>query len=168
MKLFVTREYFSDAENRIRELTTMLDKIRADKTAAYTQDTNSWHDNFAYEHLTREEKQTERHLADLITEFRNMQIVPLSAKFNSDCVCLYCTVTVSQENLDTGAITQNAFSVVPLGGEDISNKIYAYNMPIVSPLMGLSVGGQANVIMPSGELEITVLSIKPFNPSGDK
>ena len=35
MKLFVTREYFSDAENRIRELNVTLDKIRADKTAAY-------------------------------------------------------------------------------------------------------------------------------------
>jgi transcription elongation GreA/GreB family factor len=168
MKLFVTREYFSDAENRIRELNVTLDKIRADKTAAYTQDTNSWHDNFAYEHLTREEKQTERHLSDLITEFQNMEIVPLCAQFNADCVGLYCTVTVSQENLNTGAITQNSFSIVPLGGEDITNKIYAYNMPIVSPLMGLSVGGQANVAMPSGELEITILSIYPFNSGGNK
>jgi transcription elongation GreA/GreB family factor len=168
MKLFVTREYFSDAEKRIRELNVTLDKIRADKTAAYTQDTNSWHDNFAYEHLTREEKQTERHLSNLITEFQNMEIVPLGANFNADCVGVYCTVTVNQENLDTGAITQKSFSIVPLGGEDVTNKIYAYNMPIVSPLMGLSVGGQVNVVMPSGELEITVLSIKPFNPRGDK
>ncbi len=168
MKLFVTRECFSDAEKRIRELNVTLDKIRADKTAAYTQDTNSWHDNFAYEHLTREEKQTERHLSDLITDFQNMEIVPLGANFNADCVGLYCTVTVNQENLDTGAITQNSFSIVPLGGEDISNKIYAYNMPIVLPLMGLSVGGQANVVMPSGELEITILSINPFNSGGDK
>ena len=168
MKLFVTREYFSDAEKRIRELNVTLDKIRADKTAAYTQDTNSWHDNFAYEHLTREEKQTERHLSDLITDFQNMEVVPLGANFNADCVGLYCTVTVNQENLDTGAITQNSFSIVPLGGEDVTNKIYAYNMPIVSPLMGLPVGGQANVVMPSGELEITILSINPFNSGGDK
>lgn len=76
MKIFVTAEYFEKCQKRIRELNEKLAQIRCDKTAAYTEDTNTWHDNFAYEHLTREEKQTEKLIADLTTDLNNMLVVP--------------------------------------------------------------------------------------------
>ena len=68
MKIFVTKEYFDKSQRKVRELQERLAQIRNDKTAAYTEDTNTWHDNFAYEHLTREEKQTEKNRGRLMPQ----------------------------------------------------------------------------------------------------
>lgn len=90
MKNFVTSEYFDKFQKRIRELNEKLAQIRTDKTAAYTEDTNTWHDNFAYEHLIREEKQTEKLVADLTADLNNMLIVPVCKPSNTSTVGLYC------------------------------------------------------------------------------
>ncbi len=163
MKLFVTKEYFSKAGERIRDLNATLAKIREEKTAAYNEDTNTWHDNFAYEQLTREEKQTQKLLADLTSEINNMCVVPANIKNNTDKVGLNCSVCVNEENLDTGTETKRQFCIVPLGAEDISKNMYAYNTPLVKSLIGLSVGDEANVRLPSGNILITILSIDKIN-----
>lgn len=164
MKIFVTAEYFDKAERKVRELQDRLAKIRTDKTAAYTQDTNTWHDNFAYEHLTREEKQTEKQVADLMADLDNMCIVPTNRPTTPETVGLYCWVCVTQENENTGMKTQCRLGIVPLGAEDISQQMYAYNMPLVCPLIGLSVGADATVRVPSGEIHMTIQAIEPIKP----
>ncbi len=45
MKIFVTKEYFDKSERKVRELQERLAQIRSDKTATYTEDTNTWHDS---------------------------------------------------------------------------------------------------------------------------
>ena len=162
MKIFVTKEYFDKSQRKVRELQEQLAQIRTDKTAAYTQDTNTWHDNFAYEHLTREEKQTEKLVADLLAELDNMLVVPGNKPANPKTVGLYCWVCVIQENETTGAKTECKLGIVPLGAEDVSQQIYAYNMPLVHPLIGLSVGDDVTICVPSGRITTTILSITPF------
>ncbi|MBR3930483.1 MAG: GreA/GreB family elongation factor [Alphaproteobacteria bacterium] len=164
MKIFVTKEYFDKSQRKVRELQERLAQIRSDKTAAYTQDTNTWHDNFAYEHLTREEKQTEKLVADLLADLDNMLVVPRNKPANTGTVGLYCWVCVTQENETTGAKTKCRLGIVPLGAEDIPQQKYAYNMPLVHPLVGLSVGDEITVRVPSGEIHMTIRTIEPLQP----
>lgn len=164
MKIFVTKEYVDKSQQKIQEIQDRLAQIRIDKNAAYTEDTNTWHDNFAYEHLTREEKQTEKLLTDLITDLDNMLIVPNGKPAITENVGLNCWVCVRQENEDTGTETQCRLGIVPLGAEDIPQKLYAYNMPLVQPLLGLSVGDETTVSVPSGEIRMTILSVEPILP----
>ncbi len=164
MKIFVTAEYFDKSQRKVRELQDRLAQIRSDKTAAYTDDTNTWHDNFAYEHLTREEKQTEKLVADLLTDLDNMLVVPRNKPAGTETVGLYCWVCVTQENETTGTETECRLGIVPLGAEDISQQMYAYNMPLVHPLVGLSVGDETTVRVPSGEIHMTIQTIEPIQP----
>ena len=162
MKLFVTAKYFSNTEKQIQALKNKLAQIRDDKNSAYASDTNTWHDNFAYEQLTREEKQTNKFLTDLSSEFGNMQIVSVKSNNNDfKTVGLYCYVCVRQENLTTGETVEKQFDIVPLGGEDITKNIYAYNAPLIKPLMGLAPGDDVTVTLPIGEIQITILSVEP-------
>lgn len=162
MKIFVTKEYFDRSQQKVRELQERLAQIRNDKTAAYTEDTNTWHDNFAYEHLTREEKQTEKLVADLLADLDNMLVVPRNKPASTETVGLYCWVYVTQENEETGVQTECRLGIVPLGAEDIPQQKYAYNMPLVQPLLGLSIGDETKVRVPSGEMTTTILSVIPF------
>ena len=162
MKIFVTKEYFDKSQRKVRELQERLAQIRSDKTAAYTEDTNTWHDNFAYEHLTREEKQTEKLVADLLADLDNMLVVPRNNPASTETVGLYCWVYVTQENEETGVQTECRLGIVPLGAEDILQQKYAYNMPLVQPLLGLSIGDETTVRVPSGEMTTTILSVIPF------
>ena len=164
MKIFVTKEYFDKSQRKVRELQERLAQIRSDKTAAYTEDTNTWHDNFAYEHLTREEKQTEKLVADLLADLDNMLVVPRNKPASTETVGLYCWVYVTQENEETGVQTECRLGIVPLGAEDIPQQKYAYNMPLVQPLVGLSVGDEIMVRVPSGEIHMTIQTIEPLHP----
>ena len=164
MKIFVTKEYFDKSQRKVRELQERLAQIRNDKTAAYTEDTNTWHDNFAYEHLTREEKQTEKLVADLLADLDNMLVVPRNKPATTETVGLYCWVCVTQENEAIGAETECRLGIVPLGAEDIPQQKYAYNMPLVHPLVGLSVGDETTVRVPSGEIHMTIQTIEPLQP----
>lgn len=164
MKIFVTKEYFDRSQRKVRELQERLAQIRSDKTAAYTEDTNTWHDNFAYEHLTREEKQTEKLVADLLADLDNMLIVPRNKPATTETVGLYCWVCVTQENENTSTETKCRLGIVPLGAEDIPQQKYAYNMPLVHPLVGLSVGDEITVRVPSGEIHMTIQTIEPIQP----
>lgn len=69
---------------------------------------------------------------------------------------------ISQEDKITGEQTECRLGIVPLGAENIAEKLYAYNMPLVQPLVGLSVGDETTVRVPSGEMTATILSITPF------
>ena len=164
MKIFVTKEYYDKSQRTVRELQERLAQIRNDKTAAYTEDTNTWHDNFAYEHLTREEKQTENLVTDLLADLDNMLVVPRNKPATTEAVGLYCWVCVTQENETTGAETKCRLGIVPLGAEDIPQQKYAYNMPLVHPLVGLSVGDEITVRVPSGEIHMTIQTIEPLQP----
>lgn len=73
---------------------------------------------------------------------------------------MYCWVCVSQENEDTGEQTECRLGIVPLGAENIAEKLYAYNMPLVHPLVGLSVGDETTVRVPSGNICIAIKTIE--------
>ena len=49
MKVFVTEKYMKNALEKITQLQKELENIRREKNISFEGDTNTWHDNFAYE-----------------------------------------------------------------------------------------------------------------------
>ena len=160
MKVFVTQEYMQSSIARIKQLEAELDHIRKEKNNAFEGDTNSWHDNFAYESLTREEKLAEDKLFKAVRELDNYRVFSDTIPVNPKSVGMYCWVKVLEENLANLKQQEKTIGLVPLGGEDYKNKIYSYNAPIVFPLMGAKVGEVRTVKIPIGTFKLTVLDIQ--------
>ena len=160
MKVFVTQEYMQSSIARIKQLEAELDHIRKEKNNAFEGDTNSWHDNFAYESLTREEKLAEDKLFKAVRELDNYRVFADTIPVNAKIVGMYCWVKVLEENLANLKQQEKTIGLVPLGGEDYKNKIYSYNAPIVFPLMGAKVGEVRTVKIPIGTFKLTVLDIQ--------
>ena len=74
MKIFVTKEYLQECSVKIKELQQALEAIRQDKNTAFEGDTNTWHDNFAYENATREEKLAEDRLFKAMKDIENYTV----------------------------------------------------------------------------------------------
>ena len=160
MKIFVTEKYKKNALDKITQLQKELENIRHEKNISFEGDTNTWHDNFAYENLTRQEKLAEDRLFKAMKDAENFEVCSNVLGCVPDAVGLYCWVKVAQENLETGEETEKVFGLVPLGDEDYAKKIFAYNSPAVCFLMGAKIGDERVVKIPIGTLEMTVLNIE--------
>ena len=123
MKIFVTQEYMQSSIARIKQLEAELDHIRKEKNNAFEGDTNSWHDNFAYESLTREEKLAEDKLFKAVREMDNYRVFADTVPANPKIVGIFCWVKVLEENLANLKQQEKTIGLVPLGGEDYKNKI---------------------------------------------
>ena len=71
MKIFVTEKYMKNAFDKITQLQKELENIRREKNISFEGDTNTWHDNFAYENLTRQEKLAEDRLFKAMKDAEN-------------------------------------------------------------------------------------------------
>jgi len=160
MKIFVTEKYKKNALDKITQLQKELENIRHEKNISFEGDTNTWHDNFAYENLTRQEKLAEDRLFKAMKDAENFEVCSNVLGCVPDAVGLYCWVKVAQENLETGEETEKVLGLVPLGDEDYGKKIFAYNSPAVCSLMGAKIGDERVVKIPIGTLKITILSIE--------
>ncbi len=161
MKLFVTREYLENAQERIAQMQQELSYVRAEKRASFDGDTNTWHDNFAYESLTRQEKQLENQIFSAMRDIKDCVVVSASQIPQSNTVGLYCRVRFMEENSITDTEAEKEITIVPVGGENFAQKHYNYNAPTVLPLMGAKVGDVRSVSIPSGQLTVTILEITP-------
>ena len=137
MKTFVTKEYLKLCADKVAELQKALEEIRRDKNVAFEGDTNTWHDNFAYENATREEKLAEDRLFKALRDMDGYTVFSGSAPAHPPEVGL-----------------------VPFGAQDIKNKIFSYNAPIVFPLMGAKVGDERIVKIPLGTFKTKILDIQ--------
>ena len=160
MKVFVTEKYMKNALEKITQLQKELENIRREKNISFEGDTNTWHDNFAYENLTRQEKLAEDRLFKAIKDAENFEACSNTSGDVPDVVGLYCWIGVVQENLETGEETKMVFGLVPLGDEDYAKKIFAYNSPAVCSLIGARVGDERVVKIPVGTFKITILHIE--------
>lgn len=160
MKIFVTKEYMNAGNERVKQLERELERIRKEKGAAFAEDTNAWHDNFAYESLAREEKMAENKLFQAVKELDTYRIFDERAQMTPHMVSIYCWVRVLEENLANLKQIEKTIGIVPLGAENHKKLIYSYNAPIVSPLMGAKVGDERVIKIPMGTFKVKVLSIE--------
>jgi len=160
MKIFVTKEYLQLCTKKIAEIKQELEKIRHDKNTAFEGDTNTWHDNFAYENATREEKMLEDRLFKAIQDMNNYTVFSSIVPDNPQTVGIYCWVRIKEENISNAQSQEKTIGLVPLGGQDLKNKIYSYNAPIVYPLMGAKIGEERIIKIPMGTFKTKILDIQ--------
>ena len=160
MTIFVTKEYMQASKARVQQIEKDLERIRCEKNSAFEEDTNSWHDNFAYESATREEKLTEDKLFQAMRDLDKLRIFTGVVPAIPKVVGLYCLVRVLEENLANLKQIEKTIGIVPLGAENHKKLIYSYNAPIVSPLMGAKVGDERVIKIPMGTFKVKVLSIE--------
>nr|MBQ0091538.1 GreA/GreB family elongation factor [Candidatus Enterousia merdequi] len=160
MKTFVTKEYLKLCTERIAKLQADLDRIRLDKKVAFEGDTNAWHDNFAYENATREEKLAEDRLFQAVREVEIYYVFSDVVPNKPTVVGIYCWVKVREENIVNTEIRERTIGVVPVGGQDHKKALFSYNAPIVSPLMGAKVGEKRVVKIPLGTFRTEILDIQ--------
>jgi len=160
MKTFVTKEYLKSCADKVAELQKALEEIRRDKNVAFEGDTNTWHDNFAYENATREEKLAEDRLFKALRDMDGYTVFSGAAPAHPTEVGIYCWVKIREENIANAAIQEKTVGLVPFGAQDIKNKIFSYNAPIVFPLMGAKVGDERIVKIPLGTFKTKILDIQ--------
>lgn len=160
MKVFVTKEYLQKCTAKIQELQQALEAIRQDKNTAFEGDTNTWHDNFAYENATREEKLAEDRLFKAMQDMNQYAVFSAVIPDNPQIVGMYCWVKIIEENIANAKTQEKTIGLVPLGAQDLKNKIYSYNAPVVAPLMGAKVGEERIIKIPMGTFKTKVLDIQ--------
>ena len=160
MKIFVTKEYLQECSVKIKELQQALEYIREDKNTAFEGDTNTWHDNFAYENATREEKLAEDRLFKAMKDIENYTVFSAVVPDKPKVVGMYCLVKIIEENIANAKTQEKIIGLVPLGAQDLKNKIYSYNAPVVAPLMGAKVGEERIIKIPVGTFKTKVLDIQ--------
>jgi hypothetical protein len=159
-KVFVTKEHIEKTIARLKQLKEILDGIRKEKNISFEGDTNTWHDNFAYESLTREEKMAETNYFKAAKDFDDYVLIERIPTTEPSAVELYCLVKVSEENTATLEKSEKTIGLVPWGAEDYKNLIYPYNAPIALPLMGAKIGEERIVTIPMGSFKMKVLEIR--------
>ena len=160
MTVFVTKEYLQKCTVKIRELQQTLESIRQEKNTAFEGDTNTWHDNFAYESATREEKMTEDRLFKAMKEVENYIVFSAVVPDNPKVVGIYCLVKIIEENIVSAKTQEKTIGLVPFGAQDLKNNLYSYNAPAVAPLMGAKIGEERIIKIPVGTFRTKVLDIQ--------
>ena len=160
-KIYVTKEYLVESQKKLQEILDRLTDIRAEKADAYQNDTNTWHDNFAYEDATRNESMWENEASRLSQTLNNCSVLSNMNLNVPTVVELWTLVKVLQTNLTTATEIERTIGIVPLGAEDIDNGIYNYLAPIITPLMGAKVGDTKRIKL-EDELKMKVLDIQRY------
>ncbi len=160
--IFVTPEYLNQMRQHVADIQSELAQIRHEKHTSFAGDTNTWHDNFAYENLTRQEKQTEGKLFAAVADMDDCSVVLQSDVKFTGAVGIYTRVKYVAQNVNTGDEIEYTISIVPLGAADYKNKVYNYNAPMILPLMGLRAGDERTITIPTGTYDVTILGVEKY------
>ena len=158
--MFVTRAHYDKLSAEIAKIQTRLEAIQHEKSDAYENCGDAWHDNPYYNHLLGEERGLLVQLRDAMSHIQSATIVDAAAPQICDCVKLCTRVLVRESNITKGTQRDREICIMPIGAEDIAADILPYTSPYADALMGKESGEVAEIKLPSGELEITIIEIK--------
>ncbi|MDR3208235.1 MAG: GreA/GreB family elongation factor [Rickettsiales bacterium] len=158
-KIFVTKEFFDLTQKKLLAKRTELAAANTEKIGAYQSDTNTWHDNFAYENAARIEALLKCEANELDESLKAMVICPKTSDDAPRAVELWTFAKVAETNIDASVTNEKIIGIVPVGGEDFSKLIYSYRAPIAGALMGAKIGETRVASIPSGELRFDILEI---------
>ena len=158
---FVTQSYYDELFGKIAKLRDELNFIRSEQSLAWEHCGDGWHDNPYYSHLISQERMCLKQLDDLLAQMSDSAIVEEPDTHNDTrCIALYTRLVVRERNLKTKAERVREISIVPIGAESFSANAIPYNSPYARGLLGARIGDTAEVKIPSGEFEVTVMEIK--------
>ena len=159
--IYVTEDYWHQSLDKVKTLKENLAQIRLDKSYAYENCGDGWHDNPSYHHLMAEERMIEHKIAQESSQNAQLTIYTIEmTPDHPDTVTLFTLVHVKEENTQTTQVTERTLGIVPIGGDDFSRGLFAYNVPRVAPLIGAKVGETKTVSIPTATLETTIISIE--------
>jgi transcription elongation GreA/GreB family factor len=157
--IFVTKEYFDLKQRELQAKETELAVMRAEKIASYQSDTNTWHDNFAYENAARAEALLRRETRELSEQLKSMTVCPNTRADVPTTAEIWTFIRVAETNLETSETVEKVIGIAPVGGEDFAKHIYNYRAPIVCALVGARVDETRIAEVPSGKIKYDVLEI---------
>lgn len=142
--------------DRQAEVETKLREVLSQKGDAYADGGNGWHDNFAFEELTRQEGILSRQLWEMSELITQAIRTPLKQADNSHLSIGHIAV------LEDGDGNINTYEIVGYGESDTTftpPKI-EYRAPIIAAFFGSGVGTEAEVKIAGKMKHLTLIEIK--------
>ena len=158
MTVYVSPEGLKKLQDELVRHETALRDLRRDKTVAYTDSGDTWHDNPYFNKLQQDEVGLAKKIADLqrmIGEARIFVAEPRSI----DKVRIGSIVRFSRTYEKTGEQTDEVWEIVGFGETDVEKNRAGYNSPMAQALMGMIPGETKNGTLPKGLVEYEVIEL---------
>lgn len=157
-KIFVSEEGLERLRTKLQQANTELATIRAEKSTAYTQTGDTWHDNPHFNRLEQDEQRKIEEVGELNTLIANAETFS-SKQRNVSRVQLGSIVHLRRYYLVSGNTDEAVWEVVGYGETNVSKSQVAYDSPMAQTLMGHHVGEVAQSDSPKGRVEYEVLGL---------
>jgi transcription elongation factor GreA len=160
--IYVTEQYLNETRAKLQSIENELIAARMEKNSAFEGDTNSWHDNFEYEHAVRIENMLNSQLDAMRAELAQF-VIAVNANLSAPTIAeLWSVVEIKEINLDTDEEKTKQISILPFGLEDFERGFFNYKAPIVQNIFGREIGEEIQVKLPSGRFVWEIISISRF------
>lgn len=157
-KIFVSEEGLERLKTRLRQANEELAAIRAEKSTAYTQTGDTWHDNPYFNRLEQDERRKAEEVGELNTLVASAETFS-PEKRNTSRVQLGSIVHLRRYYLVSGEEDEMVWEVVGYGETNVPKKQVAYDSPMAQALMGHHEGEVAQSNSPKGQVEYHVLGL---------
>ncbi len=149
----LTQEGYQKAQEKLRSLEDKFKEILSRKGEAAEVGGNAWHDNAAFEELTRQEMVIERQINNLKDIIKNAEIVEEGRNRNK--VGMGTTVVIEID----GSSPKELTIVDPMRSNPKNNKI-SQNSPIGKAIMNAKRGETRSFRAGDRERKVKILEIK--------
>jgi len=146
MSYILTKTGFQKLQKEIEKVKKELREVSFAKGEAAETGGNVWHDNFAFEQLTRQEAMLSKRLADLQERLRNAKVVDDKDIKSSLEVRLGSTVIIEFEDGK-----QKRFTICDPETTNPSKGLISYQSPIGAALLG-AVKGEERSFQVGGKI----------------
>lgn len=154
-QVFVTRKGMDLLNQKLQEAIEKLKHTQGQKAEAHDVGGDCWHDNFAFEELTRQEMMFNKQIADI----RDLQKRQVLVSSPTDDLHVQIGHVISLEDED-GLIRE--FQVAGYGETDLRSHPPAleYGAPIIFPFMGAEIGTEAQVQIRGEQVFLVLVAIR--------
>lgn len=155
-KILVTprgREIFLERQAKLEK---KLKEIVSQKGDAYENGGNGWHDNFAFEELTRQE-------AMLRSQLHEMSDLLTVATVISEMPAQNSTLSIGHIAVfEDGDGNVNTYEIVGYGEGGAASRPpkIEYRAPVIAPFLGMAVGKTAKLTLAGKLKQLTLIEIK--------
>lgn len=156
--IYVSQDGLEALNRRLQKANEELVAIRAEKSVAYTQTGDTWHDNPTFNKLEQDEKRKAEAVGEISNLVANAQVFSFE-KRNTSRVQLGSIVHINRYYAVSGEDDELVWEITGYGETNVPQKRVAYNAPMAQEFMGLHVGETAKSGSPKGPVEYEILAL---------
>lgn len=160
MPIYVSPDGMQKLKDELARLDIDLKELRKDKSVAYTQSGDTWHDNPYFNKLQQDEDALVRKITEMRTTISNASVF-VPEQRSVDNVRIGSIVRFSRTYEMTGERTDEVWEIVGFGETDVNKKRVAYNSPTGKALIGMASGDTKKDVLPKGPVEYEVVKLYP-------